>query len=63
MLLLLKINGPNCLPMHKNSTTYTKKNLKSERPSPQVIRNILNYSKSLMTIPVHYDRYLLLVNN
>ena len=49
--------------MHKNSTTYTKKNLKSERPSPQVIRNILNYSKSLMTIPVHYDRFLLLVNN
>ena len=49
--------------MDKDSTTYTKKNLKREKPSPRVIRNILNYSKSLMSIPVQYDRFLLMVNN
>ncbi len=49
--------------MNKNSTSYNQKNLKREKPSPRVIRNILNYSKSLMSIPVQYDRFLLLVNN
>ncbi|MCR4965600.1 MAG: hypothetical protein K6A41_08090 [Bacteroidales bacterium] len=49
--------------MDKESTTYTKKNVKSEKPSPRVIRNILNYSKSLVEIPVRYDRFLLMINN
>ena len=49
--------------MNKDSTSYTPKNLKAEKPSPRVIKNILNYSKSLMSIPVQYNRFLLLVNN
>ncbi len=49
--------------MNKLSTTYTKKNLKREKPSQRVIQNILNYSKSLMQIPSSCDRFMLLVNN
>ena len=46
-----------------DSTSSEPKSVKMQKPSRRIIRNLLEYSKSLMAVTAVCERTLLLVNN
>lgn len=49
--------------MENDFTHCKKKSVKLEKPARRIINNLLNYSKSLVTVPDGYGKSILLINN